>query len=168
MKNLLLTAILAISGALNAQTLCELYVVHDYDKFNDVTNVLSNEVIAVTNGDKGIGVYCFKSHNDLVGIVFTVVGTSKCIDEGNKAIIVFTDGTRLTLEHMDNYTCEGHFTMYFNGIFKQTKELKILMEKDIEAVRVNTYRSHVQVEFTPEQAQQFKQTLICLMDGVKL
>ena len=168
MKNLLLTAILALSGALNAQTLCELYITHEYDKFEGVTTLMSNESIVVTNHDKGIGVFSFKSHNDILGIIFSVVGVSKCIDDDNTSIILFTDGTRLQMTNSGKYNCDGFFTMYFGGIFKQTKELKILMEKDIEAVRVNTYRSHVQVEFTPEQAQQFKQTLICLMDGVKL
>ena len=118
-------------------------------------------VISKDGGKTGFDITLLLTERSIV-VSITTSGTVGCIDEGDKINILFTDGTRMELANQSSFNCKGNATIYFGGIFGKKGSLKELKEKKIDTLRVWTRDNYVEEKFTDEQAEQLKNTLICL------
>jgi len=95
-------------------------------------------------------------------LIIIAVGAGYCIDQGQKANILFRDGTRLELHSDSKFNCEGEFVIYFGGVFGKSEEYDLLSSKEIETLRVWTSKGFVEQDFTPDNSKRLMKTLDCL------
>jgi len=97
-------------------------------------------------------------------IIFSVVviGGGSCIDKGDYVKILFTDGTRMELRSDAEFNCKGTASVYLGKGWGRKAEMKTLSEKNIATLRVFTNDGYSEQDFTSEQAETFRQTLMCL------
>ena len=94
--------------------------------------------------------------------LMTVVGGSGCIDETDKAIFLFRDGTRFTYENDTSFNCKQNFTLYLGPPFGKLDFAEKLISTDLEAVRVWTREQFVEMAVTPAEALTLRNTFACL------
>lgn len=94
--------------------------------------------------------------------VMTAVGGSACIDETDKAIFLFRDGTRFSYENDVAFNCKGNFTVYLGPPFGKLDFAEKLISTDIEAVRIWTRGEYVEMVVTPAEALTLRNTFVCL------
>lgn len=119
-------------------------------------------IISSDGGKNGFGLYIMKSSINSIILNITVVGAGSCIDDDNKVIILFRDGTRLNLLNEAGFNCKKKANIYFSGSWGKRKELNMLMTKEIETMRVWTTNSYVEEDFTKEQSQKVMKVFNCL------
>ena len=112
-------------------------------------------------GETGFIIGCIKG-SDFIIMAIKVVGAGNCIDDDDKANILFRDGSKLELSNDDKFNCDAEFTLYFGGVFGKKKQLNELTTKEIETMRVWTSGGAVQKNFSNEQSKILMNTLKCL------
>ena len=130
------------------------------------SSTTSTETLMISDdgGKNGFGFYFM----DLSGtIVFSIqaVGAGSCIDDDNKMLVLFRDGTRLELVNNAKFNCDANFTLYFGGSFGKKKHLEKFRTKEIETMRIWTSKSYVEEDFSPDQSKQFMKTVDCLLNN---
>lgn len=136
------------------------------DKMTGKSSTSSTETLMISDdgGKNGFGFYFM----DLSGtIVFSIqaVGAGSCIDDDNKMLVLFRDGTRLELVNNAKFNCDAKFTLYFGGSFGKKKQLEKFRTKEIETMRIWTSKSYVEEDFSSDQSKQFMKTVDCLMNN---
>lgn len=104
----------------------------------------------------------FQKSNTL--LLITAVGAGSCIDDDDKANILFSDGSRMEVKNMGEFNCKGQFTLRLGPAFVTKKQAKELSEKAISTLRVWTSDGYVEEDFTAEEGEQLRAALKCLLD----
>ena len=135
----------------------------DTDKMTGKSTTGAKETLIVSEdgGKTGFGIYVFKSQKSLIYSI-QAVGAGSCIDDEDKANILFRDGTRIELVNDAKFNCDAKFTLYFGGIFGKKRELELLATKEIETMRIWTSDSYVEKDFTNEQSKKLMAITACL------
>ena len=60
------------------------------------------------------------------------------------------------------FNCDGHFTLYFGGIFGNKKELEMFKTKEVETMRVWTSKSYVEQDLEPDTSILLLRSFQCL------
>lgn len=145
---------------------CSKWVKTEEDEVSGESYTLMKEylIISKDDGEKGFGINLISSGKNAIILTIKVVGAGSCVDKGSKINILFTDGTRLELASDGAFNCKGNATVYFGDVFGKKKQLADLHKKTIDVMRVWTSDSYVEEKFEVEQAEQFKNSLNCLID----
>ena len=135
----------------------------DTDKMTGKSTTGAKETLIISEdgGKTGFGIYVFKSQKSLI-YSMQAVGAGSCIDDEDKANILFRDGTRIELINDAKFNCDAKFTLYFGGIFGKKRELELLATKEIETMRIWTSDSYVEKDFTSEQSKKLMAITACL------
>lgn len=145
---------------------CSKYISSTLDKVSGKENVGGNKFIIVSSdgGKTGFSIFTLRSDSGVIGFVIKVVDRSAggCINDSSKVNILFKDGTRLELTGASKFNCDGEVSLYFRGVFGNSSALEMLKTKPIETMRVHTFKSFVDRDFTPDQADQLMHQLSCL------
>jgi len=141
---------------------CDDLVATDTDKMSGRTSTSTKAPLIVSeDGKTGLVIMAFTGSNSLIWSV-KAIGASSCIDDDAKALVLFTDGSRLELENDSKFNCDGSWVAYFGGSFGKKKEQRALSEKEIDAMRVWTHDGFVERTFTEEQRADLRQSFACL------
>ena len=142
---------------------CSKLVSTNTDKVTGKSTIGSKNIILVLDneGKTGFSFYFLKSKNTLI-FSTKAVGSGNCIDDDDKMLILFKDGTRTTIYNDADFNCKAKFTIYFGGSFGKKKQLELLKTKEIETIRVWTSQSYVQRDLTPKQSKELMNTIKCL------
>lgn len=135
----------------------------DTDKMTGKSTTGAKETLIVSDdgGKTGFGIYVFKSQKSII-YSMQAVGAGSCIDDEDKANILFRDGTRIELINDAKFNCDAKFTLYFGGIFGKKRELELLATKEIETMRIWTSKSYIEKDFTIEQSKKLMAITACL------
>ena len=132
------------------------------DKVTGKTSTTNKEPIIITKDDKnGIVINIIKFSEGLI-LSIKAIGAGNCIDEGDKIYVLFSDKSKLELASDGDFNCDSKATIYFGGVFGKKAQLRELLAKRIETIRVWTNNSFVEEDFTKENADAFYYTLRCL------
>lgn len=144
---------------------CKNLISTDTDKVTGKSTTGAKEALLVTEdgGKTGFGIYLFKGSNSLICSI-TAVGAGSCIDDDDKANILFRDRSRIELINDSKFNCDANFTLYFGGIFGKKRELESLKTKEIETLRIWTSDGYVEKDFTSDQSKTLIALLTCLSD----
>lgn len=121
------------------------------------------QLIVSQDDKKGFGIHIFKVDNG-AAIAITATGAGSCIDDDDKANILFRDGTRLETTNMAKFNCKGNFTLFVGPGWRTKKEAEALTTKEIQTLRVWTSDGYVEEDFTPEQSASFRTALACMLE----
>lgn len=143
---------------------CSNWIKTEYDKVTgkSITSMKDYLKVSKDGGNNGFGIDLLLGEKSVIIFTIKAVGAGRCIDEGNKINILFTDGTRLELVSEKDYNCNGDAVAYFRGVFGKKSQLNELKTKKIDVMRVWTNDGYVEEKFEPEQAEQFMNGLNCL------
>lgn len=144
---------------------CDSFISVKEDRVTGKTTVSGKEKIILSgNETKGeIGLLTLKVEKSI--ILAAIMTGVACVDEGDKANILFRDGSRMELKNDGDFNCQGRFKVYFGGVFGRKKEIEILKEKEIETLRIWARGEYIQKDFTPEQSKQLMGAIKCLSDN---
>lgn len=148
---------------------CEDLIQSVTDKVTGKSRTQTAESIFVSS-DQETGFSLYLMVTDSKTLVFNISvlsETLRCVDEGDEANILFRDGSRLTLKSAGDFNCEGSFTVYFGDVFGKKKELRQLMEKEIETMRVWGRGKEEEQDFSEEDSKRLLTVFKCLGDMVK-
>lgn len=145
---------------------CKLTITKAYDEVEDETYFYGKDIVLTRNRRQGILVNpTLLEDGSYVAIRFTLAGIVGCVRENTKISILFRDGTRLfTNSGNSTMTCNGKAALYFGGPFESEKDLKLLMEKPIKTIRIYTFDSYIEEDFTVAQSNNLIASLKCLFD----
>ena len=125
-------------------------------KVDDMTDEVSwrtkSSLLVSQDGKNGFKIYITKYSKALALTVY-VYGSGNCINKDAKVIIRFRDGTKITICHGGKFNCNNMCSLYFQGIFGNQRALKQLLSKEIKTMRVYTYKSYVQEDFSPDESK---------------
>lgn len=143
---------------------CSQWVEYSVDKVTGESSISAKSKIIVSadKKSKGLGILLLVSERGTLIIHTKVIGAGSCIDQGAKANILFTDGSRLELNNDGKFNCDEEFTIYFGGPFGRLDQLEQLKTKRIETIRFWTENGYVQEDFTADNKEEFYQTINCI------
>ena len=119
-------------------------------------------VISNDNGQTGFGIFLTKVSGKTL-VMQIHVGSGACINENGKIDILLVDGSKLALRNIGRLDCKGMASVYFGGSFGKTDQLEELGLKKIKSMKVWTTRGFVEVDFTQQNADDFFNTINCLI-----
>lgn len=155
----LLTSILLASATFTATAQCDM-VTTETDRMTGRTTTSSvNYITMSSDGVDGIALM-FIASEKTVSLYATVFGPSSCIDDKAKMYILFTDGSRTVLANSIKFNCDNRFARIW--LNRKDPQISELLEKRIDAIRVETYKGSVTEEMKPGQADTFVETLKCV------
>lgn len=133
---------------------------------DEVTGEKTAEIkdfIKVSLGSKSLTFYILRSKNsDNVYLNISVVGASRCIEDGEKANILFTDGTKLELLNL-GYNCKADFSTFVYP-YEEKDTPSYLCTKPIKTIRVWTFDGYVQMDMPIAKANLLMESFYCLMN----
>jgi hypothetical protein len=104
--------------------------------------VPKSPIIVSKNRKEGLVITLMIGGKSSLILVAKAIGAGRCIDEGQKILILFSDKSRLELASDGKFNCDAKATVYFGGIFGKKSEMRELMSKKISAMRVWTNDSY--------------------------
>lgn len=144
---------------------CEDLVETQVDKMTgNRTTMGKTPIIVSDDGKTGVISMVFTTSTSLIWSL-RAIGASKCVDDDNKANLLFLDGSRLELENDGKFNCDESLVIYFGGPFGKRNEQAILAQRELDTIRVWTHGGFVERAFTPEQRADLRQTFACLKGG---
>jgi hypothetical protein len=148
---------------------CSKYTETATDRMTDRVYSSGKESVIVSDdrGKTGIAISLITSGSSLIFSIKAVDKDSGCIDENAAVLILFTDGSKITLKSDGKFNCDGKVTVYFGGVFGRRDDLEELSTKKIKAMRVNTRKSLVEEDFTDSQATELFNQINCLRKLLK-
>jgi hypothetical protein len=149
---------------------CDDYTFVHTDKIKGGSNHVGRKRVAVSEDSKsGFIFFLLAAERDLSLNVKVVEGSrNACLDSKAEIAILFADGSRLSLRSSDDFNCSGDATVYFGGVFGKYDELEELATKKIKAMRIYTYKSNVQSDFTDAQASEILNQISCLRKSLPI
>ncbi len=153
----------AFNGELPSEKICSSCTKKDYDKVTDTTTIFGRDMVVSKNRKSGFIVRSLLTPKNTIVLSFGLVGVNPCIDAKTQIHFLFRDKTRITTHSSNSiFDCEGSAPIYFGGIFGNYELLRNLQTKEIETVRVHTYRSSIQQDFSNSQSIKLMTQLKCL------
>ena len=142
---------------------CSDLITTEVDKMTGKSTTSAKEMLVISEdgGKTGFGIYVLQGSKSVI-YSMQAVGAGNCIDDEDKANILFRDGTRIELYNDADFNCDAKFTLYFGGVFGKKKELEYLSTKEIETMRIWTSDSYVEKDFTSEQSKKLMTITACL------
>lgn len=146
---------------------CEEFTMVLEDVMEGTTTLAAKENLVVSQDGGTEGIAFLMLNPDIPGKHITVisivsVGAARCIDDDDEIVVLFTDGTRMTLDNRNEFNCQGKSKVYVGGLFTSASTEQALISKTIQRMRVKTSNGFVEEEFSAEQGEQFRRTLECL------
>jgi hypothetical protein len=162
------TILLTVSAVQSQSINCDNYSSSATDKMTGKTTNSSKEVLIVSEdaGITGFGIIMLDLSETFV-ISIEASGAGSCIDEKDRIIVLFRDGTRIELKNDGKFNCDRKFTLYFGKYFGKNKELQMFKTKEIETIRIWTSNSYVEKDFSKENSIKFMNTVSCLTNNFK-
>lgn len=114
------------------------------------------------DGKSGMRIITMKLKESVILALRVAESGTGCIDEASRVYFLFRDGSRLILNHRSKFNCDGDATLYFGGVFGGADNLAQLKTKEVETIRVETRKSSVTRDLTPEQSRRLIGELSCL------
>jgi hypothetical protein len=114
-----------------------------------------------------------KQFNEAIVVSVLMKGAGDyCLDETSKMIVKFVSGQTVTLPMDGKFNCDNEFASFFGGPFAKKKEFRMLLDNEIETLRVEarksvidkTRKNFMEVKFTEAQRKEFMERLDCLVD----
>lgn len=146
---------------------CEEFIMVHEDVMEGTMTLAGKESLVISQDGGTEGIAFLMLNPDIPGKHITVisivsVGASRCIDDDDEIVVLFTDGTRMTLDNRNEFNCQGKSKVYVGGFFTSASTEQTLISKTIQRMRVKTSDGFVEEEFSAEQGEQFRRTLECL------
>ncbi len=155
MRKALILALFLTIPALAQSKPCEQSVVSRYDKVAGKT-IRTGQQIDLND----ILINTFHFDNRGPSITFTV--SPSCVGDDAKILLLFRDGSRLTVFANSKFNCDGRVAIYFGDVFRNDDLLQTLKTKPLETIRIYTYKSSIDEDFTKEQSALLMSELTCL------
>lgn len=95
------------------------------------------------------------------GLVMMVTSKNNCVTAGDKIFILYRDGTRAEFENVNEFNCDGMVIVFFFG-GEPSEKLADLGNKEIEAIRVITSNSFVEVKLKNKQSKKIMESINCI------
>lgn len=135
------------------------------DKFtSDTTIQLKTPLIIKESGttENFISQFVYYKNANLKVILFSCKSIN-CVDESSKVYILFKDGTRLIINSMSDFECNGIMTIAVTGSASSnsTEPMESLFSKKIAALRIYGFSSIVDVELTEKESNTFYNQIQC-------
>ncbi len=146
---------------------CKNYIKTEYDKVTGISNTGSKRKLVISDSGKyGFGIFMMLSSETII-LSINTVGSGRCIDKDDRMYVLFRNGSRLSLPHNGKFNCKSTFYAYFGGNFGKEQQLNQLMSKEIEIMRIETSKGHVEKTFTKKQSEDFMRTITCLKYSIQ-
>jgi hypothetical protein len=137
-------------------------VKEEKDIVSGKTSITGDPITLSQDGKSGIIIRTSKLSKSIT-LSFYPFGASNCIDKGETAYILFTDGSRMELKSQSNFNCDNRYTIFMWNDMKATKKMiKELSEKEATVIRVYTEKGYVQESLSSDQASQLRTIIECL------
>jgi len=143
---------------------CNYWIAATIDKMTGESSTHStNNLIISNDGAKtGIVICSYKVKTALIIMYIYPYGAGSCIEVSSKVNILFTDGSKLELNHDGEFNCKQTIYIGFGGIFGKGSKLNELKTKKIQTMRVWTNDGYVERDFTEENQNEFLGVINCL------
>jgi len=143
---------------------CNYWIATTTDKMTGESSTHSTKNLIVSNdGAKtGIVICLYKSKGSSIIMYIYPYGAGSCIEESSKVNILFTDGSKLELNHDGKFNCKQTVYVGFGGIFGKGGKLDELKTKKIQTMRVWTSDGNVERDFTVDDQNEFLGVINCL------
>jgi hypothetical protein len=131
--------------------------------------VIAKDILLVSDdgGKTGLSIYTFlNSTRKVIVVSIQALGAGTCVDRGDRLLIIFENGSSLNLVNMNDFNCDGSSTLYFGGGIGRKDELSVLTKLKIQTMTVWTRDSFMKMNFSPQKATAFLETLRCLSDAL--
>jgi hypothetical protein len=159
-----------IEGEFNKKTplkyKCEDVIETSVDKMTG-DKTLSTKAIIPLDKTKNISALIIIGHSSTVMAFTLYCKKLSCIDEGAELNVLFRDGTKVKLNHTSTYNCKGKFTVYFGDLWGNLDNLRLLSNKQIEAIRVWGSGTAEQEDLTAESSAKLMAAFQCLSSNVR-
>jgi hypothetical protein len=132
---------------------------------NGLETVIAKDILSISDdgGKSGLSIYAFLNSTRKVLILsIQAVGSGTCVDRGDRILIIFDNGSSLSLANMNDFNCDGSSTLYFGGGLGRKDEFNLLVSHKIASMTVWTRDAYMKKNFSEEQAAIFSETLNCL------
>lgn len=163
MKHYFLFMFVVFGLSLSAQTKngdCLAHVIQKEDEVTGEKTVAIKSFIKVVKGSESVTFFLNRSPGEKsVFLLLKVTGSSPCIDEGEKANILFTDGTRIEIQNQSDFSCDGTFSLFI--VDDETSTLTNLCIKPIKTIRVWTAKGYVEVDIPLAKAKSLMSAFLC-------
>ncbi len=170
---LILTMIVINYTPLNAQdgSVCNDIISIEEDKISGTTNIGPKQLLIITdNSDPssmiGIDMWSTSKLEGLVVFNVQIRGGGSCIDSRDPMTVLFRDGQRVELLNMDDFNCDPMFRYSFSSEYNNLEKLRLFTTNEVDAIRVNTWREVVDVEFNSFQSNSLMGLAGCVYDAV--
>jgi hypothetical protein len=151
----------------NGSRNCSEWVQTKKDSAGRETLTAKGETFVSDDGKTGLSIYSFLNpSNKVLVISIQAIGAGKCVDKGDKVIIIFEDGQELTLANTNDFNCDGSSTIYLGGALGKHDEMKLLASKRINTMTVWTRDSNMLRNFSPSNSLRFQETFRCLSSSL--
>lgn len=153
-------------------TPCDAYINSGVDSLSGAFAMQSKKDLVLTKDGKPALSVAFIVVDRSIVFSVTVIGDVFCIDETNKILFTFRDGTTLELPHNGVYNCDGEFSLFFFGAFGKKKEYVLLTMKAVDKIKVGLRKSivdknrpnFIEVLLSPEESSELKMVATCLVE----
>lgn len=147
-------------------TTCSRCTYKEYDKVTDETTYAGRKITITRDKRTGFVIETYRTNKKYITVAFGLAGIHPCVDANTPIKILFRDGTRLATSAGNSvFDCDGYVSMYFGDIFGGMDVLRELQTKEIETLRIHTFRSSLEQNFTRTQAVELMNQLKCLDGG---
>lgn len=143
---------------------CEALIDTNYDEVSGNTTTALNRRVTLTHDDvEGLILSLFVPQNGTLIWLTTLVGEgANCVDDDDKVLMLFTDGSRIELENNNDFNCDANSTLYFGGVFGRQKQLRTLQQKTLKTLRVWHHGGYIQEDVSGENAAVLRKAFECL------
>lgn len=148
---------------------CKSVITKAYDEVEDETYFFGKNIVLTKNRKQRIILEpTLLENGSYLALRISIAGVLGCVSDHSRVSILFGDGTRLFANTGNSVmNCDGKVALYFGGVFQDLDHLKLLREKPIKTIRVYTYNSYVEQDFTLSQANYLVSSLNCLFPMLK-
>lgn len=161
-----------IDTAVNHQSPCSAYVESRVDSLHGTYTTTSKKDILISKDGKETLSIVFLTVDRSIVLSIRAVHGVYCVDEDNKVLITFRDGTSLELPHDGRYNCDGEFSLFFFGPFGKKREYTQLITKEIDKVKIGLRKStidksrpnFIEVSVPVEASRQIMAVAECLVE----
>jgi|GEM_PF-3725447 len=141
---------------------CNLLLEGETDKMTGKYEIFTKNPIKVfTSSDYGISIKLAR-YSDRHIFSFYIYGASHCVDDKGKILVLFRDGQRSEMVNMSGFNCDNYSSVHFSLDVLNHPYYQEFATKEIEAIRVWTYKGYVQVDLNSTQSKQVMQLFQCM------
>ena len=141
---------------------CELLISTKTDSVTDESFTGTREGLVLSHNKTNRIISSMLKFNTTIVWSLNVVSADECIEENTAINIIFDDGSKFEMSANNNSNCDQEAVVFFGPVFGNKKELIALSTKLVQTIRVNTKKSFVQEDLTPEQAKSVRLSFQCL------